>query len=187
VDRELVERAQHGDRAAYEALVRDSARRLYLVCQRILRDGDQAEDATQQALVEMWRDLRGLRDPDRFEAWTYRIAVRCAIAEARRERRLRGTVRLLPGDGADCPDGPDGPGAVSDREALQAAFAHLSPEHRAVVVLRFFVGLSLEEIAQVVGAPAGTVASRLHYALLGLRRELLVDDRPIGVEKGLPA
>ncbi len=165
-DRELVLRAQQGDRGAYELLVRDSARRLFVVCHRILRDGDQAEDATQRALVDMWRDLPGLRDPDRFEAWSYRLAVRCSLAELRRERRLGGTVRLLPSD----PDAaPDGLAAVAARDDLEEAFRHLTPEHRAALVLRYYVGLSLAEIAEVTGTPAGTVASRLHYGLHRMR------------------
>jgi RNA polymerase sigma-70 factor (ECF subfamily) len=184
VDRELVLKAQHGDRAAYEVLAGDSARRLFLVCQRILRDYDEAEDATQRALVEMWRDLPGLRDPDRFEAWTYRLAVRCSLAEARRERRLRGTVRPLPGH---TPLVRDETTAVADRDELDEAFRHLTPEHRAVVVLRYFVGLSLEEIAQIVGVPYGTVASRLHYSLRDLRRLIGADDAKSALKEGQPA
>jgi RNA polymerase sigma-70 factor (ECF subfamily) len=183
-DREVVERARRGDQAAYEALARDNARRLFLVCQRILRDVDQAEDATQRALVEMWRDLPGLRDPARFEAWTYRLAVRASLAEARRERRLRGSVRLLPND-AD--HGPDQLATVVDRSALESAFERLTPEHRAVVVLRFYAGLSSHDIAQVVGVPTGTVDSRLHYALRRLRGVLAEDDEAPTMQPGFIA
>ncbi|MGE5156076.1 MAG: RNA polymerase sigma factor [Betaproteobacteria bacterium] len=189
VDRELVRRAQQGDREAYEVLARGNARRLFLVCQRILRDSDQAEDATQRALVEMWRDLPGLRDPERFEAWTYRLAVRCSLAEARRERRIRGAVRPL----SDADPGEQGVGepgefaVVADRDAIEDAFRHLSPDHRAVVVLRYFVGLSLEEIAETVAVPTGTVASRLHYALLRLRSSLRVDEEPVAIDGRSPA
>lgn len=181
MDRELVQRAQHGDREAYETLARESARRLFLVCHRILRDSDQAEDAAQRALVEMWRDLPSLRDPDRFEAWTYRLAVRCSLAEARRERRLRGTVRLLANGPAP---GFDALGAVADRDALEGAFRRLTPVQRAVVVLRYFVGLSLEEIAQAVDVPTGTVASRLRYALRAMRAAL--KEETVEVGRGLP-
>jgi DNA-directed RNA polymerase specialized sigma24 family protein len=75
VDRELVERARHGDRDAYEALARASANRLYATAYRIVHDRDLADDALQQTLVQMWRELPSLRDPDRFDAWTYRLAV----------------------------------------------------------------------------------------------------------------
>lgn len=186
MDRDLVVRAQRGDREAYEALARESARRLFLVCHRILRDADQAEDATQRVLVEMWRDLSGLRDPDRFEAWTYRLAVRCSLAEVRRERRSRRTVHPLSRECLEPPATDDAFAVIADRDALEAAFRRLSPEHRAVVVLRYFVGLSLDEIARVVGTPAGTVASRLHYALRGMRAELEVGD-PYTARTGVPA
>src|SRR5690349_13480954 len=90
--RDLVERAQRGDRAAYEQLARASARRLFLVASRILRDVDAAEDAVQQTLVAMWQDLSTLRDPDRFDAWTYRMVVRYCRAESRRHRRMGVTI-----------------------------------------------------------------------------------------------
>jgi RNA polymerase sigma-70 factor (ECF subfamily) len=73
MSRLLVERAQQGDRDAYEQLARGALRRLFLVASRILRDSDAAEDAVQQTLVDIWRDLPSLRDPDRFDAWTYRL------------------------------------------------------------------------------------------------------------------
>ena len=184
MDRELVMRAQRGDREAYETLARESARRLFLVCHRVLRDTELAEDAVQRTLVAIWRELPGLRDPDRFEAWTYRIALRFSLAEARRGRRIAGSVELLPNDP---PEAPDELAALSDRDALERGFRRLSPDHRAVVVLRYFVGLSLEEIGGVVGAPTGTVASRLHYALRDLRAALEADDGVVHARKGVPA
>jgi len=183
VDRGLVERARHGDREAYEDLARDAAPRLFLVCHRILRDLDRAEDALQQALVRIWREVPGLRDPERFEAWSYRIAVNCCYAELRRDRRLAGAVRRLPIPAAE----PDPDGSIGDRDALARAFRRLTAEHRAVVVLRYFAGLTLSEIGDIVGAPPGTVASRLHYALLGLRRELAAADRAVASGEGVPA
>ena len=87
MDRALVERAQSGDRNAYEALARASAPRLYATAYRIVRDGDLADEAVQQTLVQMWRELPSLRDPDRFAAWTYRLVVRYCLLDARRARR----------------------------------------------------------------------------------------------------
>ncbi len=88
MSRALVERAQQGDREAYEELALGVTRQLFLVAARIVRDPDLAQDAVQQTLVAMWRDLPSLRDPDRFEAWTYRMVVRFCRAASRRERRL---------------------------------------------------------------------------------------------------
>ena len=92
MSRALVERAQRGDRDAYEELARDAARRLFLVASRLLRDTDAAEDAVQQTLVTIWRDLGTLRDPRPFEQWTYRIVVRACREESRRHRRIGVTV-----------------------------------------------------------------------------------------------
>jgi DNA-directed RNA polymerase specialized sigma24 family protein len=85
--RELVERAATGDEQAFESLARLSSNRLFAIAWRILRDHHLAEDAVQQTLVTIWDELPRLRDPDRFEAWTYRLVVRAAMAEARRGRR----------------------------------------------------------------------------------------------------
>jgi RNA polymerase sigma-70 factor, ECF subfamily len=183
VERALVERARRGDREAYERLARDSARPLYLVAHRILRDTDAAEDAVQQTLVAMWRELPKLRDPDRFTAWTYRLVVRFSLQEARKQRRSGVTVRTLLDDDRLAPDETD---ALAERDELERAFRRLTPEHRAVVVLHYYVGLSLGEIAEAVAVPYGTVGSRLHYALRELRAAL-ADTAASALPAGQPA
>ena len=97
MDRDLVEAARNGDRAAYVDLIRARTDRLFAIAQRILRDIDRAEDALQDALVIAWRDLRGLRDPDRFDAWLQRLLVNVCIAQATRERRRTANLRVLAG------------------------------------------------------------------------------------------
>ena len=104
MDRDLIEAAQSGDRAAYVDLIIARQDRLFATAQRILRDIDRAEDALQDALVIAWRDLRGLRDPDRFDAWLQRLLINVCIAQATRERRRTTNLRVLPVDG---PAGPD--------------------------------------------------------------------------------
>ena len=173
MDRGLVERARNGDREAYELLVRDVARPLYLVAHRILRDTDIAEDALQQTLISMWRELPRLRDPDRFDAWTYRLIVRASLEEARRRGR-HAHVRELP---SNEPSAPDSSAAFATRDELESAFRRLSVEHRAVVVLHHYVGMPLGEVAQTLGIPYGTAGSRLHYALRQLRAALGEDDQ----------
>ena len=105
MDRDLVEAAQNGDREAYVDLIRVRSDRLFAIAQRILRDIDRAEDALQDALVIAWRDLRGLRDPDRFDAWLQRLVINVCIAQATRERRRTANLRMLPVD--DGPAAPD--------------------------------------------------------------------------------
>ena len=183
MSRALVERAQRGDRDAYEQLARDAASRLFLVASRLLRDTDAAEDAVQQTLVTIWRDLGTLRDPDRFEAWTYRIVVRACRAESRRHRRMGITVVDLSDSMAAAPDGV---ADVALRDQLDRAFDRLSHDHRTVVVLRHLVGLPLGEIAEILGIPYGTAGSRLHHAMRALRSAIEAAERS-PVPGGQPA
>src|ERR671918_2921883 len=94
MDTDLVVRAQRGDKEAYAVLASGIADRFLAVARRILRDIDLAEDATQHALLAIWQDLPQLRDPARFDAWSYRLLVRACYAEARRTRRSSSTIRL---------------------------------------------------------------------------------------------
>ena len=174
MQRELVERAAAGDQEAFEGLVRLSANRLFGIANRILRDHHLAEDAVQQTLVTIWDELPRLRDPDRFDAWTYRLIARASIAGAKRERRGPGggaLVRLLPAD-ADASRAPDEFGSVADRDQVERGFRQLKPEQRAILTLHHFAGLSAAEIADVLGIPVGTAGSRLHYASQALRAAL---------------
>ena len=100
MDTDLVVRAQHGDEEAFASLAVAVGDRLHAVAHRILRDIDLAEDATQQALLTIWRDLPQLRDPARFDAWSYRLLVRACYAEGRRTRHWAPNLRLLPADRA---------------------------------------------------------------------------------------
>ncbi len=179
MDRDLVIRAQNGDEEAFASLAVAAGDRLHAVAHRILRDIDLAEDATQQALVNVWRDLPQLRDPARFDAWSYRLLVRACYAEARRRRRWAPNLRLLP---ADEPTSTDGSTLVVDRDQLERGFRRLSSEHRAVVVLHHYLDMPLDEVAETLGVPVGTVRSRLHHAMRGLRAALDADARPTARE-----
>jgi len=180
MDRDLVEQAQRGDKDAYDILARAAAGRLYRVAQRITRDLDLAQDATQMALVAMWRELPRLRDPDRFEAWTYQLVVRHSLMELRsRRRRLTVTRDLATSSGyRGEPAQADDSRAVADRDELERAFRRLTEEQRAVVVLRHYVGMTVAESAEALGVPVGTAASRLHYATRALRAALEANERP---------
>lgn len=177
----LVEQARRGDREAFNELARREIDRLYRVAYRILRDPELARDATQQALLEAWRDLPSLRDPDRWEAWTYRLLVHASYREGRRERRLGSNVRLIPLDRSSVPDTAI---AVADRDELERGFRRLSTEQRTVVVLHYYVGLSMAEVAEALGIPAGTARSRLHAATGRLRAALTADAAEPAARKG---
>jgi RNA polymerase sigma-70 factor (ECF subfamily) len=179
MDTDLVIRAQRGDEEAFASLAVACGDRLHAVAHRILRDMDLAEDATQQALLAIWRDLPQLRDPARFDAWSYRLLVRACYAEGRRTRRWTPHLRLLT---ADEPQTTDATTTVHDRDQLDRGFRRLSIDHRAVVVLHHYLDLSIDEVADALGVPAGTVRSRLHHAMRGLRAALDADLRPAARE-----
>lgn len=176
--RTLVQRAAKGDHEAFDALVRFASNRLYGIAYRILRDQYLAEDALQQALIAVWNELPRLRDPDRFDAWTYRLIVRAATAEARRAGGSR-TTPLLPDD-ADASRAPDEFRAVADRDQLERGFGRITAEQRAVLVLQHYAGLSQAEIADILGIPIGTAGSRIHYAARALRAAIEADSRLSG-------
>ena len=169
MDRDLVEQARRGDREAFAVLVHQVSNSLYAVAYRILLDNSLAEDALQNALVLAWRRLPNLRDPDRFEAWIHRILVNACYDESSRTRPWRTLVAVLP---IEHPGTLDSTSAIADRDELERAFLRLTVEQRAVFVLHHYVGLPLVEVAEVLGIPAGTARSRLHYAIEGLRQAL---------------
>ena len=176
MDPTIVARAQRGDEEAFGLIVDTSGGRLHAVAHRILRDIDLAEDATQQALLDIWRDLPNLRDPARFDAWSYRLLVRACYAEGRRSRRATPNLHLLP---ADEPTEAEGASVVANRDQLERGFRRLSIDHRTVVVLHHYLDLTVDEIAETLGVPPVTVRSRLHHAMRGLRAALEADARPV--------
>ena len=175
MDTDAVVRAQRGDQQAFATLAAASGRRLNALAVGILRDRDLAEDAVQQALLAIWRDLPTLRDPARFEAWSYKLLVRSCYAEARRKRRHLPSITHR---AIDQPLATDEYGTVADRDQLERGFQKLSVEHRAVVVLHYYFDMPLESVAQVLGIPSGTVRSRFHRAMSALRAALEADTRP---------
>jgi len=126
----------------------------------------------------MWRDLPSLRDPSRFEGWTYRLVTRACLQDLRRARRAR-VLPLAPEERSG--GGRDLAADAALRDQLERALAALSPDHRAVIVLRHLVGLQIEEIGEVLGIPKGTVASRLHHATRALRANVDASDRRVAV------
>ncbi len=167
---ELVERAQRGDREAFDDLATAAYHRLYAIARRILRDGYAAEDAVQDALVRAWRDLRGLRDRDRFDAWLHRLLVHACADHVRRTRRRPLEVTI---ESIDRSDPQDDVARLADRDEIERAFLKLSVEHRAVLVMTHYVGLAAPEIASMLGIPVGTVYSRIHHGTRQMRTSLV--------------
>ena len=167
--RSLVERAQRGDHDAFAVLVREAIARLDAAARLILRDRELARDAVPDTLIAAWRNLPGVRNPERFDAWLHRLLVRSCIDVLRRRRSRPIEVEFppihLPGDHDVASD-------LADRELVDEALRHLEPTWRAVVVLHFFLGMPLPEAAAVLGIPVGTAKSRLHRSL-GVMRSTL--------------
>ena len=177
---ELIARAQQGDHEAFEALVRPAYDRLAPVARRILRDPDAADDAVQDALFHAWRELRGLRDPDRFEAWLGRLLINACRDQARRARRRPIEVPVPESDRPTTSGGtnwavasaPDAAADLAERDALERAFLRLSVDQRAALVLTHYLGYPAAEVAAICGVPTGTVYSRLHAGAAAMRAAL---------------
>jgi RNA polymerase sigma-70 factor (ECF subfamily) len=180
MDSGLVVRAQAGDEPAFERLALEIGGRMHAVAYSIVRDRQLAEDATQQALLAMWRGLSKLRDPDHFEAWAFRVLVRACRSEVRSVRRWVPNLVSRP---PETRTESDIQSAIADRDQLERGFRGLSFDHRAVVVLHYYLDMSASEIADVLDIPPGTARSRLYSATLSLRAALDADARAATSDK----
>ena len=169
-------RAQAGDREALDHLLRAVQEPLYRYLVPLTGRADLAEDVLQEVFLLIYRKLRSLDDPALFRPWAYRIASREAFRALRRERRQPQGFA----DEADLAAIPEPPERLeaAEREALArdlaaqvpGLLAAVSPASRAVLLLHYLEEMTLEEVAAVLGAPLGTVKSRLAYGLQTLRR-----------------
>jgi RNA polymerase sigma-70 factor, ECF subfamily len=149
--------------AAFSSLLDRSIDRSYRLATVILGNRVDAEDAVADATLRAWQHVTSLREPARFDAWFSRILVN--VCRDRLRQRHDGPAVL----GFDPPSPLDAFSESVERAALQEALAKISPEHRAVVALHYLEGMTVEQIAEHVGARKGTVKSRLHYGVAELR------------------
>jgi RNA polymerase sigma-70 factor (ECF subfamily) len=173
--RELVERAGQGDHDAFAELARASAARLEALARLTLRDSGLAQDAVQETLVRAWRNLPGLRDPDKFDAWLHSLTIHSCIDVMRRRRRRPIEVDISLHNPAT---GGDWIGQIADRDQLERGFRRLTVEQRAVLVLHYYLGMSHTGVADALGVPIGTAQSRLHRALEAMRAALVAEGLP---------
>lgn len=174
-DRRLIAETLAGRSAAYGELVRRYQDRVFNLAARILGNHEDAADAAQEAFLHAYQALPAFKGDSEFFTWLYRIAFNAAVS-LKRKRRPTASLEAG-GDGAvtepadPATQDPPPPAVERAEEAavLTAALARLSPDHRAVLVLKDIDGLMYEEIAAVVGVPVGTVRSRIHRARLELR------------------
>ena len=181
VETDLVIRARAGDHGAFAQIVASVARRFHGVAYAILRDRSLAEDAAQAAMVNIWRDLPRLRDPERFDAWSYRVLLNTCFGEGRRARWRSVELTVDPPPGGTAADDLH---LVLDRDQLERGFARLSVDQRAVIVTHYFMDLPSDEAAEVLDIPVGTYKSRLHRAIEAMRAQLEADARrPVDVAR----
>ena len=177
---ELVDRARRGDREAFSVLAAGAVHRLYATARLLLRDTELAEDAAQDALVRAWRDLPQLRDAERFDAWLHRLLVRSCMDIGRRRSRWRAEIAIVPREPAE----PDVSSGLADRDQIERGLRQLTEAQRTILVLTYYGGLTLAEVAVALDIPVGTAKSRLHYAIESLRAALAADERvPVAAER----
>jgi RNA polymerase sigma-70 factor (ECF subfamily) len=179
VEADLIRRAQAGDAEAFTRLIERRQDALYRTAWAILRNDADASDGLQEACVSAWRDVRRLRDPERFEAWLTRILVnRCrTIIRTRR----RATIREIDVEAADTQATraarPGEPETIAELDAIRRSFTRLDPDQRTLIALYYVDDRSISEVAAILGVPDGTVKSRLSRARSALARALAREER----------
>ena len=170
----LVAQARQGDHGAFEALVRRYKDGVLNLTRRIVADRDAAQDVTQEAFIEAYRQLHRFRGKAAFSTWLYRIAVNKARVYLRSQRRRRARWEQQRDDFASQPAEDE---TLDDAEPLMALMQELPENQRVALALFYLKQLSLEEIAATVGSPVGTAKARLSRG-----REKL---RELAKERGL--
>jgi RNA polymerase sigma-70 factor (ECF subfamily) len=175
---DAVRRFLGGEEEAFSQIVRQWERKIYNLAWRMVGNREDAQDIVQETFLSVFKSLRGLRDPDRFSTWLYQITLNHCRAR-RRCRSLNLSLNDLFSDeiGSEKPLSVAIP--VADRgdsverlDIIQKALAGLSEEHRSAIVLKEYLGLSLEELADVMECPLSTAKSRLYHGLRDVQRNL---------------
>ena len=174
-----MERARRGDEAAWRELVEATHREVYSLCLRILRDPDDAAEATQDAFLKAWRGLKGFRGEAQFTTWLYRVAANAALSKHRSRKRQRSWETEAQDDvlvqiaGADSTAAQAG--ARVDLARLERALARMPEHYRSAVVLRDVYGMSIGEIASHLGISETAAKVRVHRARKKLKEEMYDD------------
>jgi RNA polymerase sigma-70 factor, ECF subfamily len=184
VSPELVQRCQAGDEAAWDELVEATYREVYSLCLRILRDPDDAAEATQDAYLKVWRSIRGFRGDAMFTTWLYRVAANTAISKQRSRKRRRardtsGDEEAL-GPFAASVESAAAAGARVELSAVEETLARLPEHYRAAVVLRDVYGMTIEEVAAELKISQTAAKVRVHRGRKKLRDALYPEGREDG-------
>ena len=177
---ELISKCQKGDVAAYEDIAAKYYRRVFMVILGVVHDRDDAMDVAQETFYRAFKNIKHFKGSSNFYTWIYRIAVNLAIDLQRRKKRSSVDLKedmdevIVETEAS----GSDPFRELHDRrlgEKLLRAIDELTPDHKAVIVMRAVEGLSYKEIGRIMGCSEGTIMSRLHYARKKLQEKLGTD------------
>jgi len=181
-DQRLIAACLEGDTAAFSILVRRHQDRLYNTVYRLLDNAEDAQDVVQEAFLHAYQSLDSFKGDSLFFTWLYRIAVNTAISLKRKRRVIlsidgarNGEAGVDPLDPSDAAQPEHALEQAEQERRVRRALGRLSPEHRAVLIMKDMEGQKYETMAEVLQVPIGTIRSRLHRARLELR-ELLEQD-----------
>jgi RNA polymerase sigma-70 factor, ECF subfamily len=163
-DRRIIERVLGGDAEAFNLLVRRWEKPIYNFILRMIGNRDEAMDLCQDSFLKAYRELRTLKDRDRFSAWLYRIAHNSCFSSLRRDRG-KTFIELMP-------DAHSVRSSIEVQLAVEKALQQLPDDQREAVILKVYHSLKFEEIAIIQDAPVSTVKSRLYMGFEKLRSYL---------------
>jgi len=177
---EAVRRFLEGEEEAFNRIVRRWDRKVYNLAWRMLGNREDAQDVTQETFLSIFKSIKNLRDPGRFSTWLYQITLNhCRARWKSRASNLALEDSLSSGAGEEGENPSLALSAPAKADSLEAldlirkALAGLSEDHRTAVILKEYMGLSLEELAQVMGCPLSTAKSRLYHGLREVQQNLI--------------
>jgi RNA polymerase sigma-70 factor (ECF subfamily) len=186
-DNRLITECLHGRTAAFGELVRRYQDRLFNTVYRLLDNADDAQDVVQEAFLSAYQSLNSFKGDSLFFTWLYRIAINTAISLKRKKRVALGISAAAGGgyvaepvDASECVQPGHALERAEEERRIQGALNRLSPEHRAVLIMKDMEGLKYEAMASVLKVPIGTIRSRLHRARVELREVLQLDEKRQG-------
>lgn len=176
---EAVRRFLEGEEEAFNRIVRHWERKIYNLAWHMLGNREDAQDIVQETFLSVFKSVRSLREPGSFSTWLYKIT----LNHCRARRKSRSSNLLLQDLISDrseeeaellnnIPAAQNGSDSLEALDIIRKALADLSEEHRTAIVLKEYLGLSLEELASVMNCPLSTAKSRLYHGLQGVQRNL---------------
>ena len=183
-DKRLITECLQGRPAAFGDLVSRYQDRLFNTVYRLLDNADDAQDVVQEAFLSAYQNLDSFKGDSLFFTWLYRIAINTAISLKRKQRvavsisaACQAGYVAEPADASDCSQPEHALERAEEERRIQKALNRLSPEHRAVLIMKDMEGLKYEAMAAVLRVPVGTIRSRLHRARVELREVLELDEK----------